>query len=354
MRRNVLLLGNFLSGSMVTRHVCEDMEVHLSAKGWTVFRASTKLARVPRAADMLTTAWRLRHRYDFAHIECYSGYAFFWAEWCGWLLRRLKKPFVLTLHSGDFPRFAERWPDRVRRLFSRATIVTSPSLYLAQQMKAYRPDLRVVPNALNLANYAYRPRERVQPMLVWLRGFLDYYNPFMGPKVIAALVKEFPQIHLAMIGPDKGDGSLARTRQLAIDLNVAKNISFPGGIPKHEVPSVLDQYDLFLNTTFRDNTPVSVIEAMALGLNVISTNVDGVPYLLHDGEDGLLVPPDDSEAMACAVRRLLTEPKLAERLATNARKRVERFDWSIVLPQWESLYSTATPSDAIQTARAAA
>jgi glycosyltransferase involved in cell wall biosynthesis len=83
-----------------------------------------------------------------------------------------------------------------------------------------------------------------------------------------------------------------------------------------------------------DNMPVSVLEAMACGLCVISTNVGGIPYLLEHEHDAMLVPPNDPEAMAAAVRRLLHEPELSARLSANARAKAAQCDWSVVLPQW--------------------
>ena len=76
---------------------------------------------------------------------------------------------------------------------------------------------------------------------------------------------------------------------------------------------------------------------MASGLCIVSTNVGGIPYLIEDEMEGLLVPPNDPAAMAAAVRRILTEPGLAARLSSNARKKSEQFDWSIILPKWEEL-----------------
>jgi glycosyltransferase involved in cell wall biosynthesis len=348
----VLLIGNFLSGSMVTRHVCEDMAQHLTANGWMTLCASTKLGKFPRAVDMVKTTWQRRREYRVAHVECYSGHAFVWAEAVGYSLRWLGKPFILTLHSGNFPLFARRWPRRVQRLLRTANVVTTPSRYLREKMRPYRADLRLIPNALDVKPYPFRLRSKPQPRLVWLRAFLDYYNPFLGPKVMAQLIQEFPDARLTMVGPDKGDGSLARTRQLSAELGVAEHISFPGGIPKADVPRCFDQHDIFINTTNRDNTPVSVMEAMACGLSVVSTNVDGVPYLVDHEVDGLLVPPDDAAAMSAAVRRLLTEPGLAERLTRKAREKVARFDWSLVLPQWEELYrQIMIPSPAADDAR---
>jgi glycosyltransferase involved in cell wall biosynthesis len=140
-----------------------------------------------------------------------------------------------------------------------------------------------------------------------------------------------------MVGPDKGDGSLQATQALAQSLRVADRITYPGGVAKQDVPLWLNRGDIFLNTTNVDNTPVSVLEAMACGLLVISTNVGGIPYLLQDGHDALLVPPNDAQAMAQAVRRVLTTCELAERLSDNARRKTEQMDWSVILPEWEKL-----------------
>jgi glycosyltransferase involved in cell wall biosynthesis len=101
-----------------------------------------------------------------------------------------------------------------------------------------------------------------------------------------------------MIGPDKGDGSFEETRQIAAELGVMSRISFPGPVLKTETPAWLDQGDIFLNTPEVDNTPVSVLEAMACGLCVVSTNVGGLPYLLENEADALLVPPNSVEGMA--------------------------------------------------------
>jgi glycosyltransferase involved in cell wall biosynthesis len=104
------------------------------------------------------------------------------------------------------------------------------------------------------------------------------------------------------------------------------------------VPHWLQNGDIFINTTNYDNTPVSVLEAMACGLCIVSTNVGGLPFLLHDGMDALLVPPNDPAAMSTAIQRILTEPGLALTLSINGRKLVEQFDWQKVYPLWEDLF----------------
>lgn len=340
-KSSVLLVGNFLSSTKGNYNVCEDLALRLEQTGLPVLTTSDKPARFPRLVDMVTTVWRKRHQYAVAHVDVFSGPAFALAEAVCWTLRGLDKPYVLTLRGGSLPVFAKRWPGRVRRLLQSAEVVTTPSEFLRVQLAPYRSDLRLLLNPIDLDLYRFETRPRPQPRLVWLRAFHSIYNPSLATEVVALLVKDIPELSLVMYGHDKGDGSLQTMRQLATRLGVSERIETPGGVPKSEVPERLNAGDIFLNTTNVDNSPISVLEAMACGLCVVSTNVGGMTYLLEHEQDGLLVPPGDAQAMAAAVRRILTEPGLAERLSRNARKSAEQFDWSNILPQWKSLITVA-------------
>jgi glycosyltransferase involved in cell wall biosynthesis len=333
----VLLAGNFLSASIGNRSVCEDLADRLRGAGWSVLTTSRQHGRVVRLADMLATVWRRRRDYDVANVDVYSGLSFFWAEAVAWTLRRLGKPYVLTLHGGALPSFAARWPGRVARLLQSAAAVTAPSGFLLESLRPYRPDLSLIPNALELALYPFRSRNAPRPRLVWVRAFHEIYDPSLAVRVLAEVRARHPEATLEMVGPDKHDGSLERTRATAGQLGVADAVEFTGAVPKSRIPERIDAGDIFLNTTTIDNTPVSVIEAMACGACVVSTNVGGLPHLIADGADGLLVPPQDARAMAAAVERLLSESGLAEQVSLAARARTQAFDWDAVLPQWEEM-----------------
>lgn len=344
MKGPVLLVGNFLSSTIGNYNVCEDLAARLSGLGWSVITTSQKHDRINRLRDMILTTWRKRDEYAVAQIDVYSGLAFLWAEATCCVLRRVRKPYILTLHGGNLPPFAKRWPGRVRRLLRSAEVVTTPSGFLLERMAPYRSDLRLQLNPIDLDLYCFQKRQRPDPKLVWLRAFHSCYNPSLAAEVVALLDKDFPDVDLVMYGHDKGDGSMQKMRKTAIRLGVSDRIRSPGGVPKSEVPERLSAGDIFLNTTNVDNTPISVLEAMACGLCVVSTNVGGMPYLLEHDQDGLLVPPGDAQAMAAAVRRILTEPGLAEKLSTNARKKAERFDWSAILQQWEKILTEVISS----------
>jgi glycosyltransferase involved in cell wall biosynthesis len=331
-----LFIGDFSASKVGNHSVIEDLSLRLSSAEVGVLTASNKVGKLSRVADMLTTAWLHRNKVDVAVVDVFSGRAFLWAELVGRILQK-KVPIIFVLHGGALPQFARRNPKRVEKLFGMAAKIVAPSRYLAEQLSDYLDEYSLIPNPIDAQSYAFRLRDTPEPKLVWLRSFHHIYNPILAPRVVAKLSEQFPDTSLTMIGGDRGDGALEETQRLAHRLGVADRITFTGAIPKHDVARYLAESDIFLNTTTVDNTPVSVIEALATGLCVVSTAVGGVPYLVEDGTTALLVPSDDDEAMAHAVARLLTQSDLAKSLSLNGRAVAESFDWSIALPAWKKL-----------------
>lgn len=329
----LLYVSNFLSSSRNPSY-CEALAAHLEQRGWRVTRTSARAARPARLFDMLRTTWTRRRQYDVGLIDVFSGAAFAWAEAVCFALRRLGKPYVLALHGGRLPEFGERWPRRVRRLLGSAAAVTAPSDFMRVHMRAYRADIAVIHNAVDAGAFAFVARTAVRPKLIWVRAFHAIYNPSLAVEALAVIRGRFPGATLTMIGPDKGDGSLAAARARARELGVADGLAVIGRVPHADVAAHLAAADVFVNTTDVDNTPLSVLEAMAAGLCVVSTSVGGLPYLLEDGRSALLVPPRDPPALARAIERVLVDPDLAERISRGARLRASQHDWAAVLDQW--------------------
>lgn len=119
----------------------------------------------------------------------------------------------------------------------------------------------------------------------------------------------------------------------------------PGAMPQERVKALLDTADTFVlpcvvaKSGDRDGIPVALMEAMALGVPVVSTNVSGIPELIRNGENGLLVPAGDAEALAQALGRILREPALRERLAMHARTTIEaEFNLETIAANLECLF----------------
>ena len=116
MATSLLFVGAFVPDRFGSLGVCQQLAMRLRAKGWQVCLTSSRDTRAARFADVVSTIWLRRREYAVAHVDVFSGPAFIWAEAACWMLRRCGKPYVLTLHGGNLPRWAARWPGRARRL----------------------------------------------------------------------------------------------------------------------------------------------------------------------------------------------------------------------------------------------
>lgn len=328
-----MFVANFLSGHDGRRTYSEDLAARLEAAGVPVLRASQWMWKPARLADMAGAALGARGAYGTAVVDVYSGQAFLWAEAAARAAKARGRRLVLVLHGGRLPEFAGQHAARVARLLGMADAVVAPSGYLRDALARWRAGIEVIPNAIELERYPFRLRTKVAPRIAWLRSYHEIYNPVMAVEVLARVRERRPQARLVMYGADK-DGSLAQCREAARRLGVEGAAEFRSAIPKEQVGAALAEADVFLNTTNVDNAPVSVVEAMACGLCVVSTAVGGVPYLVEDGVEGLLVKPGDADGMTEMVLRLLEEEGLGARLSAMGRRRAERHDWPAVLGAW--------------------
>ena len=322
------------TGRTVTN--ADSLADRLASVGVVSICASRQVAALRRGASMLGTIFSKRSSYRVVLIHVYSGKAFLWAACSTLLAKALGKRVVLWLHGGNLPVFSARYPGLVRRVFGSADRLLAPTGYLARSA-GDQHQVDIVPYELPIDAYPFHERRSVRPRMLWVRAFSQLYNAAMAPRVVQLLAEQLPDVTLTMCGPDNGDGSFQETQRVAHELGVADRLELPGKVSKERIKQLGQECDIFLNTTTVDNTPVSVVEAMAMGMCVISTNVGGMPYLVTDELDGLLVTSNDPGAMAQACRRVLDDPALAHHLSTNARRRALDFDWQRIAPRWSAL-----------------
>ncbi len=286
-----------------------------------------------RVLDMLLIMIRKHREFRVVLIHVYSGRAFLWTLSSVYLAKILRKKIILWLHGGNLPNYYKVHPMLVDRTFAKTDKIFAPSKYLAQAFED-KFDVEILPYELPINSYPVKVRRNTAPRLFWLRAFNAGYNPVMAVRVVHQLQKKYANTELIMAGPDNGDGSLQKTRQLAKELGVSDRIKFTGLVTKKQIKEIGSDCDIFINTTNVDNTPVSVVEAMAMGLCVISTNVGGIPFLINNEEDGLLVEANDYVGMSLACERILMNPDLSEKLSRNARKKSQMYDWSNLSKRW--------------------
>ena len=330
--QELIYIGNKLATAGATISTIDSLGSQLELEGYTVYMASSKQNKLLRLLDMMWAVLRYRRKVSCVLIDTYSTQNFFYAVSVANLCRLLKMPYIPILHGGNLPERLRRNKRLSWKLFNGAKINVSPSAYLMEEFKkeGYN-NIIEIPNNIVLENYPFRLRPEPKPKLLWVRSFAEIYNPDLALEVVKLLLKSDYKASLCMVGPDK-DGSLERCKKIAAEASLP--IKFTGRLSKSEWIDLSEEYDIFINTTNFDNTPVSVIEAMALGLPVVTTNVGGIPYLLENKRDALLVKPNDADAICESVISLIEDPKTAVYLVRNARKKVEKFDWEEVKHLW--------------------
>jgi len=333
--KTILYIGNHLSRGGAYPSVAESMAPRFLPE-LRLHLVSGKRNRVLRLLDMLWAIFQDGSLEQPVVIDVYSTLNFYYALVCALLCRLLGIRYCCVLHGGNLPQRLRRNQRLSRFLFSGAERLIAPSGYLQEAFARAGYEAMVVPNFLPIENYPFRWRERPTPRLLWVRAFDQIYRPELAIRVLHRLLKRWPEAQLCMVGPDK-DGSMAGCKSLAAKLGIAGQVTFTGRLPKAEWVDLAADYDIFINTTDFDNMPVSVLEAMALGFPVVTTNVGGLPWLVKHGVNGLLVPPADEDAFTAAVAQLLEYPTLASTLSRNARQKAETFAWERVKQQWLDL-----------------
>lgn len=333
--KNLLYIGNHLQNAQTNVSQSAVLGPLLAQSGYQVRYASDKTNKTARLWDMLWTTFRNYKKTDVVLIDTYSTQNFYYAVLVAWLCRTLNLPYIPILHGGNLPHRLKKSPKLSKKLFKNALVNVSPSLYLKSAFEALGYDnLVYIPNTLTIAKYPFYKKNYDQPRLLWVRSFSEIYNPTLAVSVLHELQQRGYNASLCMVGPDT-DGSLSQVKALAKQLKVS--VKFTGKMTKSEWNQLSKEYNIFINTTNFDNMPVSVIEAMALGLPVVSTNVGGLPYLITDGVDGMLVPPNDKIAMANAICSVFENLETTEAMVLKARQKVEAFDWKKVRKLWDKV-----------------
>lgn len=328
----LLYLGNQLSKHGFNKTTIETLGLQLEQEGYEVYYASNKKTFLFRLLDMMLTVFIYRKKVTCILIDTYSTKAFWYAFVCSQLARIFNLKYIPILHGGNLPNRLKKHPKLCHMIFANAYQNVAPSGYLKQAFEQVGfTNVVYIPNSIEIEKYPFKIRTELAPKLLWVRAFATIYNPEMAVKVLFELKKTYPNATLTMVGPDK-DGSLQTTKTFAGSIGIT--VHFTGQLSKEDWWKLASEHDIFINTTHFDNTPVSVMEAMALGLPVVSTNVGGIPYLLTDKENALLVNDDDDKTMTDAVLDLLNDKVKANQLAKNARTFIAQMDWNVVKEDW--------------------
>jgi glycosyltransferase involved in cell wall biosynthesis len=321
-----------------------DIEISFLAVDPPLPRALAWAERIPGLRTILREPiyfwqlWRSLKDVDVAHIFSASYWSFLLAPAPAWLFAKIKtktrgSKTLINYHSGEARDHLERFRSAAFVL-SRADKIVVPSGYLVDVFREFGLPAVVVPNLVDPSQFRYRERAPLRPRLVCTRGFSKYYSVDVVVKAFAEVKKEYSDAQLDLVGGGRLEGDV---RKLVADMNLT-GVNFTGVASRQEIGKHYDEADIFINASWLDNMPLSVIEAFAAGTPVVTTSPECMPYLVQHERSGLLSPVGDERALAANVIRLLRDPALAARLARNAHDEAQKYTWEAVRDQWLNVY----------------
>jgi glycosyltransferase involved in cell wall biosynthesis len=292
-----------------------------------------------RLGPYVVRLWRAARSADVFHVMANSGWSWHLAAapavWVAWLR---DVPVLVNYRGGEAESFLARAVGRVRPTLRRTAVLAVPSRFLEEVFARHAIAARVLPNVIDLNRFRIDGRQyavRADPHLVVARNLEAIYDVGTAIRAFALLRERFPGARLSIAGAGPEREPLER---IARALEVGGGVRFTGPLDHAGIAELYRSADLMLNPSRVDNTPNALLEALAAGLPVVSTNAGGIPYLVANGQTALLCEPGDERAMADAALRLLADPAFARRIAEAGRADAERHAWSCVRETLASLY----------------
>lgn len=298
------------------------------------------LRAVFRLLPYLAALWQTAGRSDVFHVMANSGWSWhLFAAPAIWIARARGVPVVVNYRGGEAGEFLARSDRLVRWSMKRVAKLAVPSGFLEAVFARHGMRAEIVPNIVDLERFHPRdtlPAERQH--VVVTRNLEPLYDNATALYAFAAIRRRFPGARLTIAGSGPDETHL---HALARDLALDDSVCFAGKLDRNTMAQLYRDADVCLNPSLADNMPNSVLESLACGVPVVSTDVGGIPYLVQHGATALLVPPGDAAAMADATIRLLGDAALARRLAEAGMQEVQRYTWARVAPMLAELYRGA-------------
>jgi len=289
---------------------------------------------VTSIAYLLSLLTRVR-KYDVIHIFSASYVSFVIAPTPAILVSKLfGKKVILNYHSGEAYDHLRRWPRTAIPTIKLADRLVVPSEYLEDVFANFHLPASPIYNLIETDKFRFRKRDPLKPRFLSNRNFEAHYGVDRVLQAFAVIQKQLPEATLTVAGngPERD-----KLQQVAVDLNLNKT-TFVGRVEHDKIVELYDSCDVFLNGSLIDNQPLSILEAFACGLPIVTSNAGGIPYMVENERTGLIVECNDSDGLAQAALRLFAEPNLTTRLINEGRRECNKYSWAAVRDQWLDLY----------------
>jgi glycosyltransferase involved in cell wall biosynthesis len=273
-------------------------------------------------------------RADVVHVFSASYWSFLLAPLPAIVVARaFGRPVVLHYHSGEAPDHLAR-STVARAVLARTSRNVVPSSFLAGVFSGFGLRAEIVPNLVDLGMFRFRERNPLRPRILSTRNFEPIYNVACTLRAFHVVQRRWPDASLTLVG----GGSEAATLKALAETLCLDHVTFAGRVSPELMASYYDTHDIYMQSPDIDNTPVSVLDAYASGLPVVSTDVGGISAILTHARHGLLAPAGDHQQLGRCVLQFLEDPLFATNLARSAFETCQTYTWTSLRRQWLGIY----------------
>jgi glycosyltransferase involved in cell wall biosynthesis len=320
---------------------CRVIVVQTNRPYWPRWVEHVRVVRaVFRLLPYLHALWHAVGKARIVHVMANSGWAWhLFAAPAVWIASLRGRPVVVNYRGGGAEEFFSSQWWIVRRTLRRVTGVLVPSRFLERVFSSRGIASEVVPNIIDLDRFRPGPRDADGLNLVVARNLEDIYDIPTAIRAFAVIRVRYPHARLTVVGSGP---ALAALKHMVDKLDLQEAVIFTGRVDNVRMAMVYRQAHVALNPSRVDNMPISLLEAMASGVPIVSTNAGGIPDMIDDGKTGLLVPTGDAHAMAAAALRVLNDPELAGALREAGLEAAERYTWRRTCPGLYASYANAS------------
>lgn len=274
-------------------------------------------------------------KYEVIHIFSASYFSFLLAPTPALLIGKLYgKRLLLNYHSGEARDHLQRWRRSAIPTIRLADVLIVPSPYLVRVFAEFGLHAEPIFNLIEIDQFRFRERAALRPIFLSNRNFEKHYGVDRVLRAFATIQKSIPEARLIIAGDGPERTSL---EELARDLKL-QNAEFVGRVGHERIVELYDSTDIFLNGSEIDNQPLSLLEAFACGLPVVTTDAGGIPDMVVPEKTALVVPRGEYEQLAASALRLLVNPVLAQSIIEEALEECRKYRWEAVRDQWLNLY----------------
>ena len=254
---------------------------------------------------------------DLVHIHSSFGPSFYRKLPFIYMASWAKKPIINHIHGADFDEFytnsSEKKKRQIKTVYGKCKILVALSEEWKQRLEKIVPKEKiiVIENYSILHEDALKERcSRESNHEVLFLGELGRRKGCYDiPAVIEDVVKDIPDVKFILAGVGSTQDETA-IKQLIKEKGIEQNVEFPGWVRGNQKDKLLREADVFYLPSYNEGMPMSILDAMGYGLPIVSTNVGGIPKIVHDGENGYCFEPGNVMEMGKAIENLLENKRI--------------------------------------------